>query len=410
LNDRTRVPAGFLFRTAGSIAFGRGARDRIADAAKGLGRRALLVTGARSFATSGELDRTSARLASAGLAVTTWSVAGEPDVDVVDRGASVARAFDADVVVAVGGGSVLDAAKAIAAVAPNGGEAVDYLEDLPGRAPAKPIRVAPLPLVAAPTTAGTGSEVTRNAVLRVPQAALKRSMRDDRMLPAVAVVDPDLAATAPRPIAVAAALDALTHLIESYVSTGAQPTTDLLALEGARRAVHALRVLAEDAGGASGGDPWDDLALASLWGGIALANAGLGAAHGLAAPLGGRCTVPHGAACAALLGPTVRGNVEAMTARTPDAPALARYRVLARALSGTDDPLRLADDLDALARRLDAKPLSAYGATAADVSAIVGGARGGSMKYNPVTLTDAELEAILRAAIGEVARGERGHP
>jgi alcohol dehydrogenase class IV len=395
------MAAGFSFRTAGSIAFGRGARDRIAEAAKRLGRRVLLVTGARSFATSGELDRTTGRLASAGLAVATWSVAGEPDVDIVDRGAAAAREFGADVVVAIGGGSVLDTAKAIAAVAPNGGEAVDYLEDLPGRAGAKPLVAAPLPLVAAPTTAGTGSEVTRNAVLRVPQAALKRSMRDDRMLPSVAIVDPDLAATAPKPIAVAAALDALTHLVESYVSTGAQPTTDVLALEGARRAVNALRTLG--GGGDRHGDPWDELALASLWGGIALANAGLGAAHGLAAPLGGRCTVPHGAACAALLGPTVRGNVAAMTSREPDAPGLARYRVLARAISGTDDPMRFADDLDTLAASLGAKPLSEYGASLADVSPVVGGARGGSMKYNPVTLTDAELEAIVRAALGATA-------
>ncbi|HXN31041.1 MAG TPA: iron-containing alcohol dehydrogenase, partial [Polyangiaceae bacterium] len=249
-----------------------------------------------------------------------------------------------------------------------------------------------------PTTAGTGSEVTRNAVLRVPQAALKRSMRDDRMLPRVAIVDPDLAATAPPHVAVAAALDALTHLIEAYVSLGAQPTTDLLAFEGARRATTALRELADgrDAG------TWDELALASLWGGMALANAGLGAVHGLAAPLGGRCAIPHGAACAALLSPAIRANVDALRARGRDAPALARYGALAEALTGSGDPMRLAEDLGALRRRLGGKPLGALGARAGDVSAIVAGARGGSMKNNPVVLTDAELEGILSGAMAEV--------
>jgi alcohol dehydrogenase class IV len=389
----------FAFRTAGSVVFGRGTRDRIAGAAARFGERVFLVTGARSLAAGGELERVLDRLASARLAVTTWTATGEPEVDTIDHGAALARESGAHVVVAIGGGSVLDAAKAVAAVATHGGAAVDYLEDLPGGAGGKPIRAAPLPLIAAPTTAGTGSEVTRNAVLRVPQASLKRSMRDDRMLPAVAIVDPDLLGAAPMEVAVPAALDALTHLVESYVSLGAQPTTDLLALEGARRATRALRALAGDA---DREDPrvWDELALASLWGGIALANAGLGAAHGLAAPLGGRCTVPHGAACAALLAPTVRVNVAALRARARDAPALARYEDLARVVTGDADPMALAADLEALARALDAKPLAAFGAGLADVGPVVAGARGGSMKNNPIALDDAELASILRAALG----------
>jgi alcohol dehydrogenase class IV len=386
----------FAFRTAGAILFGRGTRDRVPEAAARFGRRVLLVTGARSLAASGELDRLRERLSSAALTVVTWPVSGEPDVGAVDRGAATARECGAQVVVAIGGGSALDAAKAVAAVATNDGSAIDYLEDLPGGG-GRPIRAPPLPLVAVPTTAGTGSEVTRNAVLRVPDAKVKRSMRDDRMLPCVAIVDPDLVATAPADVATAAALDALTHLIEAYVSLGAQPTTDLLAFEGARRAMAALRGLADrrDTG------TWDELSLASLWGGMALANAGLGAVHGLAAPLGGRCAIPHGAACAALLAPTIRVNVEALRARSRDAPALARYGALARALVGTDDPMHLAKELDALRRRLGAKPLSAFGAPSADGSAIVAESRGGSMKYNPVSLTDVELERILADAARE---------
>jgi alcohol dehydrogenase class IV len=387
--------AAFAFRTAGAIAFGRGARERVGQVAARFGERGLLVIGARSLAATGELDRVRERFASARMTVVTWQVSGEPDVEAVDRGASTARDCGAQVVVAVGGGSVLDAAKAIGAVATNGGSAIDYLEDLPGGG-GKGIQKAPLPVVALPTTAGTGSEVTRNAVLRVPEAALKRSMRDDRIVPAVAIVDPDLAATAPRQVTAAAGLDAMTHLIESYVSLGAQPLTDLLALDGARHSFSALRTLAEDfeAIGA-----WDELALASLWGGIALANAGLGAVHGLAAPLGGRCAVPHGSACAALLAPTIRTNVEALRTRHPDAPALARYRALARVLIGTEDPMQLAAEIDTLRRQLDVKPLAAFGARPADALAIVAASRGGSMKNNPIVLTDAELESIVAAAI-----------
>jgi alcohol dehydrogenase class IV len=394
--NRASAPGSFAFRTAGAIVFGRGARSRVAEAASRLGRRVLLVTGARSLAASGELDRTRERLESAGLGVQAWSVVGEPDVDAVDRGAAIAVEWDAQAVVAMGGGSVLDAAKAVAAVATNGGSAMDYLEDLPG-AGGKSIRHAPLPVIAVPTTAGTGSEVTRNAVLRVPQASLKRSMRDDRMLPCLAIVDPDLLTTAPADVAVAAALDALTHLIEAYVSLGAQPTTDLLAFDGARRATAALRALAQ---GQEEG-VWDELALSSLWGGIALANAGLGAVHGLAAPLGGRCTIPHGAACAALLSHTIRANVAALRSRDHGGRALARYGELAGALAGSDDPVRLAEDLGTLRRRLGAKGLAAFGARPADVSAIVAGARGGSMKNNPIVLTDAELEGILAAGMAD---------
>ncbi|MCL2448875.1 MAG: iron-containing alcohol dehydrogenase, partial [Polyangiaceae bacterium] len=328
----------------------------------------------------------------------TFSVTGEPDVHVADRGAAVAIAFEAEAVVAVGGGSVIDAAKAIAALATSGGSAIDYLEDLPSGG-GRSLEAAPLPVVAVPTTAGTGSEVTRNAVLRVPEWRLKRSMRDDRMLPAVAVVDPELAAFAPPEVAVPAALDALTHLIEAYVSRGAQPTTDLLALEGARRAVRALATMAANGAAGSAKDGWDDLALASLWGGITLANAGLGAVHGLAAPLGGRCAIPHGAACAALLAPTMRANIEALRARAPEAPALARYGELASALVGSADTARLVESIDGLRARLGARPLASYGVDAGDLSPVIGGARGGSMKNNPIVLTDGELDTVLRAAL-----------
>ena len=386
----------FAFRTAGAVAFGRGSRGRVAESAARFGSRALLVTGSRSLEASGELDALRERFASAAVVVELFAVAGEPDVEIVDRGASLAKDCGSQVVIAVGGGSAVDAAKAIAAVATNGGSAIDYLEDLPG-AGGRSVAADPLPLIAVPTTAGTGSEVTRNAVLRVADARLKRSMRDDRMLPRLAIVDPELAERAPRDVAVPAALDALTHLIEAYVSLGAQPTTDLIALEGAGRAVSALRALCDGPSAPA----WDALALASLWGGMALANAGLGAVHGLVAPLGGRFAVPHGAACAALLAPTIRTNVEALRRRGGNGAALSRYAALARTIAGSDDPDRLTTELAALRRRLGAKSLSAYGAQGVDVQGVVAGARGGSMKYNPIVLTDAELESILGAGLAD---------
>lgn len=395
------MTAAFAFRTAARVVFGRGSRDALAAEASRFGRRVMLVTGGRSLAAHGELDRLRDRFESAGLQVAPWAVRGEPEVAMIDAGAAIAIAFDAQVVVAVGGGSVIDAGKAIAAVATNGGRAIEYLEDLPAGG-GRGIATAPLPFVAAPTTAGTGSEVTRNAVLRVADLGLKRSMRDDRMLAAVAIVDPDLAASAPPEVAVPAGLDALTHLIEAYVSRGAQPTTDLLALAGARRAMAALGALGLDrarAPAAVTAEPWDELALASLWGGMALANAGLGAVHGLAAPAGGSWSAPHGAVCGALLAPTIRANVEALRSRDADSPALARYADLSRALVGEADPLRLVAAVDALRRRLGSKPLLHYGARAEDITRVVAASRGGSMKSNPIALTDAELEAIVRAGM-----------
>jgi alcohol dehydrogenase class IV len=201
-------------------------------------------------------------------------VSGEPDVATVDDAVRQCREAGADVVVAVGGGSALDAAKAVAGMAPQDGSVRDYLEQVGDRKLTKP----PLPFVAVPTTAGSGSEATKNAVIRVPDLKVKRSLRHDQLIPRVAIVDPDLSAAAPRPVAASAGLDAFTHLLEGYVSTGATPMTDALALPGIRKAAAGLRRLAE---GKPTSESQESMALASLWGGMVLANAGLGAVHGL---------------------------------------------------------------------------------------------------------------------------------
>jgi alcohol dehydrogenase class IV len=392
----------FELRTSPAIVFGRGSRARIGEWTRTLGSRAFLVTGGRSLAASGELERLTVSLHASGLSFATFTVHGEPDVAVVDEAAEACKDGGCDVVVGVGGGSVLDVAKGAGAVATNGGSARDYLESLP-HGGGKAIAVDPLPCVAIPTTAGSGSEVTKNAVLRVADAGLKRSLRSDRMVPRVAIVDPDLSSSAPRDVMVPAALDAFTHLLEAYVSTNHQPTTDLLAFEGLRRSYSALTKLADGTLEASDAD---DLALASLWGGIVLANAGLGAVHGLVAPLGGAFPVPHGCGCGALLAATVRVNVAALRARAPESTALTRYGQIARELVGAD---ATADDvagaIGALRTRLDSKPLAAYGVREAALAAVVQGARGGSMKTNPIVLSAAELESILRDSLGGTRPG-----
>jgi alcohol dehydrogenase len=368
----------YSFLTPPEILFGADESRKTLDVARRFGSRVFLVTGAKSF------DALPISPMFSGLK--RWSVSGEPDVATVDEG--VRLCGDADVIVAVGGGSVMDSAKAVAGVAANGGSVRDYLEQV-GE---KKLTKAPLPFVAVPTTAGSGSEATKNAVIRVPDLKVKRSIRHDLLMPRVAIVDPRLSAAAPKEVAASAALDAFTHLLEGYVSTGAHAMTDALALPGLAMAAEGLRGIAE------GRDAFASMSQASLWGGMVLANAGLGAVHGLVAPLGGRCAIAHGIGCACLLADTVRVNLAALRSRVPDSFALARYDRAARVvgLKSTDDLLTL---LSGWRKTFNLPPLSARGLTTEDVAPIVKASRGGSMRFNPVELTDAELEEILRAAM-----------
>jgi len=373
----------YSFLQPSEILFGHDQSAKTLDVARRFGSRIFLVTGGRSFE--------ALAVAKLLFGLPRWSVSGEPDVATVDDAVRQCREAGADVVVAVGGGSALDAAKAVAGMVPHDGSVRDYLEQVGDRKLTKP----PLPFVAVPTTAGSGSEATKNAVIRVPDLKVKRSLRHDLLIPRVAIVDPDLSAAAPRPVAASAGLDAFTHLLEGYVSTGATAMTDALALPGIRKAARGLRNLAE---GNPTADSQEALALASLWGGIVLANAGLGAVHGLVAPLGGRCSIPHGIGCACLLVETMKANVAALRARAPRSAALERYEKVAKRLS-FETPEKLADGLAALRRLLGVGSLASYGVTKDDVGPIVKASRGGSMKYNPVELTDAELEGIVTAAM-----------
>jgi alcohol dehydrogenase class IV len=382
----------FEVATAARVVFGPGAIDELGGAAAGLGRRVLLVTGRaseRAFAARERLEQ-------GGLAVEAFAVASEPTVDDVRRGVGAGRAFAADVVVACGGGSAIDAGKAIAALLGNGGDALDYLEVVGrGLSLGRPS----LPIVAVPTTAGTGSEVTRNAVLASPEHGVKASLRSPHMLPKAAIVDPDLLVGVPRGVLAASGLDAFSQLVEPFVSVRANPIVDALVREGLLRSARSLRR-------AYDGDESEavrtDLALASLTGGLALANAGLGAVHGFAAPFGGLFAAPHGAVCAALLPAVMRVNLRALAARNPESPALGRYREIAAIVTGRSSA-GAADGVawvESLVRDLAVPGLAHWGASAHDVPELVTrAAAASSMRGNPVPLSPDELAEIVTSSL-----------
>lgn len=377
----------FEFATTQRIVFGSGKAAEIGRIAAGFGRRALLVAGgAARVAAIRDV------LAAAGVEATLFETHGEPRIETAERGVQAAHDARADLVIAVGGGSSIDAGKAIAALAANPGGALEYLEVV-GRG--KAISVAPLPFIAVPTTSGSGAEVTRNAVLTSPEHGVKASLRSPLMLPRVALIDPRLTLDLPPAATAATGMDALAQLIEPFVSSRANPFSDAFCREGLPRAVRSLRTAYANGTDAAARE---EMSIASLCGGLALANAGLGAVHGFAAPIGGAFPAPHGAVCAALLPAVWRTNVAALRARAPQHPALARYDELARILTGS--PFASADDgaawLAQLRADLEIPPLSTYGIRPADLPTLVkNAAAASSMQANPVKLTEQELGALL---------------
>lgn len=382
----------FEFATAGRILFGRGVAGQAAGLARQFGRRACVVTGA----STARADWLLAALAAEQMECITVAVAGEPTTDLVEQGTRRAEEHGCDVVIGLGGGSVLDAAKAVAALLANGGRPLDYLEVV-GRG--LPLSRPSVPCIAIPTTAGTGAEVTRNAVLASPEHGVKVSLRSPTMLPRVALVDPALTYTMPPEVTASTGLDALTQLIEPYVSHRANPLTDGVCREGMARVARALRRAY-----ARGDDvaAREDMSVASLFGGLALANAGLGAAHGFAGPIGGAFPAPHGAVCAALLPHVMRVNLRALEERQPGSPALDRYREVACLLTGRGDA-QAADGIrwvEALAADLRVPGLAAYGIRSSDIPALVARAAvASSMKGNPIPLTPEEMAEILERAL-----------
>lgn len=381
----------YSFFTAG-VVFGVGARAEAAPRAARLGRRCLLVTGSRPERCAWLLEDLRAVMED----VFCVSVCGEPDTTFISGQAEAARQAGCEVVVAVGGGSVIDAGKALAALVGNPGDLFDYLEVV-GRG--LPLRHLPLSMVALPTTAGTGAEVTANAVLLSPAHGVKVSLRSPELIPTLAVVDPELAVSLPSRQTAASGMDALTQLLECFVSHAASPLTDPLCRDGMIRAARSLRRAVAD-----GTDlrARSDMALAALFSGMALANAKLGAVHGFAAPLGAMLGAAHGEICAALLPHVMDANISALRHRAPGHLSLERYDDTARLLTGrpeagADDGVRFVREMCA---DLDVRGLADLGLKAEQIPAAAAkAAQASSMKGNPVALDQDELQNILRQAM-----------
>lgn len=381
----------FEFATASRIIFGPGSVKELASVAKSMGSRVLFVEGGSGSRTAGLVEQ----LKSQGLTVSELHVKGEPTVELVLAGVEQARAQNCDVVIGVGGGSVLDTGKAIAALLTNPGDIYDYLEVV-GKG--NPLTAASAPYIAVPTTGGTGTEVTRNAVLAVTERRVKVSLRSASMLPRLALVDPELTYGLPPEVTATSGLDALTQLIEPFLSNAANPMTDAVCRDGIRRVARSLRLAYESDDHAAR----EDMSLAAMYGGMALANAKLGAAHGFAGPIGGMFPAPHGAICARLLPLVMETNFYAIQDRAQDHPVLARFTEVSRLLTGNPDAL--AKDgirwLHKLCADLKIPPLRDYGITAADIPAIIAPSKkASSMKGNPIELTDSELVQIMEQAI-----------
>jgi alcohol dehydrogenase class IV len=374
------------------IRFGAGRVGEVPQALVGLGASRVFVVTGRS---TSRVATVRSALADAGVSSVVLGVEGEPSVEVLRDALALLTDAGCDAVLGFGGGSALDVGKAVAALATTGADPLDHLEVIGA---GRPIVERGLPFVAVPTTAGTGSEVTRNAVLS--SGGVKASLRSPLMLPKVAVVDPDLLVGLPGPTVAHSGMDALSQLIEPLLSQRANPFTDALALDGIRRCARSLRRAGEE--GMSNAGVRDDLALASLFGGLCLANSGLGAVHGLAAAIGAKLSAPHGAVCAAVLAASVDVNLKALRDRAPHHPALSRLSEVAALLTGEsgsrpEDAIRWLVELTAA---LAIPGLASYGLRDSDVAAAVAAAQNASsMRGNPIPLTDAEVGEIVTRSL-----------
>jgi alcohol dehydrogenase class IV len=382
----------FEFATAGRIIFGPGTMGEIGDLVADMGRRAFVVTG-KTVARAAPLI---AQLKARGVTITQFSIPGEPTTDLVLAAVDSARRDACEFVIGMGGGSVLDAGKVVAALLTNGGDLMDYLEVIGG---GQPLSRKPAVYIAIPTTAGTGAEVTRNAVLDSPRHRVKVSMRSPLMLPDLALIDPELTYSLPPDITAVTGLDAFTQLLEAYVSVNANPLTDGICREGLQRAARSLKKACLDGKNTSARR---DMCLASLFGGLALANAKLGAVHGFAGPLGGMYDAPHGALCAGLLPHVLEINLKALQSRAPESSAINRYHEVARIITGksTDRASEGINWIQELCSQLQVPRLAEYGIKEEDLSTIVAKSKdASSMKGNPILLTEPEMLEVLRKAL-----------
>jgi alcohol dehydrogenase class IV len=382
----------FEFATADRVIFGAGASRQAGELARKAGRRALVVTGRDAGRAQFLLDL----LRENGVEAAVFSVAGEPSIDRVVEGETLAYREQCDLVISLGGGSALDTGKAIAAMLTNPGDLLDYVEAIGA---GKVLEEASAPFIAIPTTAGTGSEVTRNAVLASAEHRRKVSLRAATMLPSVAIVDPELTWRLPPATTAHTGMDALTQVIEPYVCARANPLTDGICVEGMQRAARSLRVAFEDGRQAAARE---DMSVASLCGGLALSNSGLGAVHGFAGTIGGMIAAPHGAICAALLPHVMAMNLRALRGREPWHDSLRRYEEVGRLLTGR--AAATAEDgvewVRQLVRELGVLSLGRYGLKREEFADVIEkSSTAGSMKANPIALTVEEQQEILGEAL-----------
>lgn len=382
----------FEFATATRVLFGTGRIKEIGSLAAGMGQRALVVTGSNVARAQGLLNLLYER----GVQTVGFAVNGEPTTDLVQRGLELASRESCDLVIGFGGGSVLDTGKAIAILLTNEGDVLDYLEVIgKGKALTQPA----VPYIAIPTTAGTGTEVTRNAVLGAPDFGVKVSLRSPLMLARLALIDPALTYSLPPGVTASSGLDALSQLIEPYVCNSPNPLIDAICREGMKRAARSLRQAFQ-----YGHDEnaREDMAMSALFSGFALANARLGAVHGFAGVLGGGLNAPHGAICARLLPLVMSVNVHAMAERSTQSETLHRYDEIAQILTGNTSA-RAAEGVawvNDLCATLGIPSLSSYGLKREDFPSVVEkSAKASSMKGNPIALTPEEMGEVLERAL-----------
>jgi len=389
----------FEFHTAPEIFFGKGQFKELPLHCKRFGSRLLLVKGGRSLEENGMLQVILDGLKAEGIVSDVVSVTSEPEVEMIDGLVKQANEFGAEVVVAIGGGSVIDAAKAVAGLATNGGSIIEYLE---GVGTGRLIEKSALPFIAAPTTSGTGTEVTKNAVISSRKQGFKKSIRHQYLIPRMAIIDPELTWSQSPKVTAACGMDALTQLIEPYVSLKSNPFTGMICLKGIELISGSLyRAFVNGTDEAAR----ENMSLASLMGGMALANAGLGSAHGLAAPLGAFFRVAHGVACATVLPAAFEMNTKTLSARGDNGGVLRKYAEISRVLTG----MLLPDDNEAidagiawlkdLRSKLEIPALKELGIRESDLPGIIKESRGSSMKTNPLVLSDDEIGEILRMSM-----------
>lgn len=382
----------FQFVTSAKIIVGNGVIAECGGLAADLGSKVLLVTGGGSVSP----DRLLQSLEAKGLQYQRFQVKGEPHVSTMQAGIQAAEKSGCDMVIAMGGGSVLDTGKVIAAMLTNPGDLMDHIETI-GKG--QPTTNPSVPMIAIPTTSGTGSEVTKNSVIYSPEHKIKVSMRSDHMIPRIALLDPELTHSMPPAVTASSGMDALTQLIEGYTSTAANPMTDALAREGILRAARSLRVVYTEPENAPARE---DMAIASLFSGIVLTNGGLAAVHGFSGVVGGLFNAPHGALCGSLLPASMRVNIESCRQDESYAPYLQRFTEIARILTNdlNADPMHAADWVAETARLLHIPRLSSFGITPADFPLIIERSRKKShMRMNPVYMTDELMERVLELSM-----------